>query len=233
MGLPTYTTFHGLPLNLREDIKKIIMKINKDLLEQFRKTDSKILAVTKYFDKDKSEEILHELQDNYDDIFFGIWENRLNSLREKLLPREQTHFIWNLQTKEIKHIIDFCSTIHSLDSLKKARKINDICENKNTWIKVFIQINLDKNKPGGISGEDLWNFLRELDKLENIWVLWISWMGKRKFTHEEKEKEFDYLISLRNKYIQNWLISDWTSVDCEIALDKWIDIIRVGNKLFN
>ncbi len=209
------------------------MKINKNLLEKVRKTDSKILAVTKYFDKDETDEILHELQGNYDDIFFGIWENRLISLREKNSDREYTHFIWNIQTKEIKHIVDFCSTIHSLDSLKKAKKINDICESKGLWVRVFIQINLDINKPGGINGEDLGKFLLWLDNFENIWVLGISWIWKSDFTHEEKVKEFDYLKKLRNKHIQRWLISAWTSVDYEIALDKWIDVIRVWNKLFS
>lgn len=209
------------------------MKINKNLLEQFKKTDSKILAVTKYFDKNTTEEILSDLELNYDDIFFGLWENRVNSLKEKDLPKEKTHFIWNMQTKELKYIIDQCDTIHSLDSLKHAKKLNDLCELKNTWIKVFIQINLDKNKPGWISGEELWDFLRSLDEFENLWVMWISWMWKSEFSREEKEKEFDYLISLRNKYLQMGLISAGTSLDYDVALEKWIDVIRVGNKLFS
>ena len=208
------------------------MKLNKILLDQFKNTDSKILAVTKYFDKDTTANILNELENEYADIFVWVWENRLQVLREKNIDREKAHFIWNLQTKELKHVIDFASTIHSLDSLKKAKKLNELCELKNTWVKVFIQINLDESKPWGIKPIEFGNFLIALDDFENLWVMWISWMWKNEFTLEEKEKEFDLLLELRNKYIQKWLISAGTSVDYEIAIKKRIDIIRVWNKLF-
>ena len=138
------------------------MKINKQIIEKFRKTESKILAVIKYFDPEITKKLLSDIDKNYSDIIIWVWENRLESLKEKNLPREATHFIWNLQTKQLKHIIDHCDTIHSLDSMKHARKLNDLCESKNTWIKVFIQINLDETKPGGIRWEDLWKFLIDI-----------------------------------------------------------------------
>jgi len=47
----------------------------------------------------------------------------------------------------------------------------------------------------------------------------------------EKREEFKKLISLRDTYLPNWLISAGTSRDYEIALDEWIDIVRVGTKI--
>ena len=41
------------------------------------------------------------------------------------------------------------------------------------------------------------------------------------------------LINLRNKYLQNWFVSAGTSRDYEIALEKGVDIIRVGTKLYS
>jgi hypothetical protein len=43
------------------------MKINKELLEQFKKSESKLLAVTKYLDKKDTEEIIAQLEENYID----------------------------------------------------------------------------------------------------------------------------------------------------------------------
>jgi uncharacterized pyridoxal phosphate-containing UPF0001 family protein len=71
----------------------------------------------------------------------------VSSLKEKNLDREQTHFIGNIQTKEIKYIIQYCDTIHSVDNVKQIKKLNDICEKQGTWVKIFIQINLDETKP--------------------------------------------------------------------------------------
>jgi uncharacterized pyridoxal phosphate-containing UPF0001 family protein len=69
-------------------------------------------------------------------------------LKEKNLDREQTHFIGNIQTKEIKYIVKYCSTIHSIDNIKQIKKINEICEKQNSWVKVFIQIKIDETKIG-------------------------------------------------------------------------------------
>ncbi|MBT3727632.1 hypothetical protein HOG21_08610 [bacterium] len=44
------------------------MKLNKELLEQFRKTGSKILAVTKYHDKQTTEKIIENLEKSYPEI---------------------------------------------------------------------------------------------------------------------------------------------------------------------
>jgi hypothetical protein len=44
------------------------MKLNKSLLEQFKNTGSKILAVTKYLEKDDTVKVINELEENYMDI---------------------------------------------------------------------------------------------------------------------------------------------------------------------
>jgi uncharacterized pyridoxal phosphate-containing UPF0001 family protein len=67
-------------------------------------------------------------------------------LKEKNLDREQTHFIGNIQTKEIKYITKYCDTIHSVDNIKHVKKMEEICEKQNTWVKIFLQINVDSSK---------------------------------------------------------------------------------------
>ena len=44
------------------------MKINKKLLAQFKNQESKILAVTKYLDKDDTIKIINDLEKDYSDI---------------------------------------------------------------------------------------------------------------------------------------------------------------------
>jgi hypothetical protein len=44
------------------------MDLNKKLLEEFKKSESKILAVTKYLDKKDTDIIISYLEDNYDEI---------------------------------------------------------------------------------------------------------------------------------------------------------------------
>lgn len=208
------------------------MELNKELLEKFRNSESKLLAVTKYLEKDNTLEIVSKLEEEYLDILEWIWENRVSSLKEKNLDREKVHFIWNIQSKEIKEIIKYTSVVHSLDDIKHLRKFEDICEKQWNWIQVFLQINVDSTKPGWIDEKDIPKFLDVVWEMENVSLIWFSAIWKSEYTKEEKEAEFDLLINLRNKYLQNWFVSAWTSKDYEIAIEKWVDIIRVGTKLY-
>ena len=206
------------------------MKLNKKIIEEFKKSESKLLAVTKYWNLEETENLISQFEEN-SEVLIWLWENRTNSLKEKNMEREATHFIGNIQTKEIKYITQFCGTIHSVDNIKQIRKIDDICWKQSNWVKIFLQINIDKNKEWWIKIEEIPKFLEEIDKTENIWLIWFSAIGKSEFSEEEKREEFKLLKRLRSKYLQNWIVSAGTSRDYKIALEEEIEVIRVGKGL--
>ena len=207
------------------------MKLNKQLFQDFKDSESKLLAVTKYWDLDETNNIISQLSEQDSEALIWLGENRVNALKQKDLEREATHFIGNIQTKEIKFITKHCSTIHSLDNLKQIRKINDICEKQWNWVKVFIQINIDPEKEGWISPDKIPEFMSAIDETDNISLLWFSAIWKTESTEQERREEFILLKELRNKYLQNGLVSAGTSRDYKIAIDEEINIIRVGKSL--
>lgn len=209
------------------------MQINSSLLNEFDNKESKILAVTKYLNKDDTDYFSNILFKDHSDVVLWLWENRVNSLKEKNLDRESTHFIWNIQTKEIKHIIKHCMYIHSVDDIKHLYKMEEICSKSWTWVQIFLQINIDDSKSSWIKIDEIPKYLDIIWELENVSLIWFSWIGKNNFSLEEKNNEFKLLKDLRSKYLQNWLISAGTSVDYQIAIKNEIDIVRVGSKLFN
>ena len=207
------------------------MKLNKKLIEEFKNSESKLLAVTKYWNLEETNELISQFWEEDSEILIGLWENRVTSLKEKNMEREATHFIGNIQTKEIKYILQHCGTIHSLDNIKQIRKIEDICQKQNNWIKVFLQINLDPTKEWWIKIEEIPKFLDELADLEAISLIWFSWIWKWECSEEEKRAEFKLLKQLRSKYLQNWIVSAGTSRDYKIAIEEGIEVIRVGKGL--
>ncbi|PID87627.1 hypothetical protein CSB07_00395 [Candidatus Gracilibacteria bacterium] len=207
------------------------MKINQELLVDFEKSNSRLLAVTKYWDINQINDFMLNLGEKKADIIVGFGENRISSIKEKNLDREFCHFIGNIQTKEIKYITQFCSIIHSVDNVKQIKKFEDICSKQNNWVKIFLQINIDSSKPGGIDKKDIPMFLELIDECENISLIGFSAIGKFNFTIEEKRSEFRLLKELRSKYIPNGIISAGTSRDYKIALEEEIEIIRVGKSL--
>jgi len=64
------------------------MKLNKKLISQSKNLDSKLLAVTKYWNLEETKEFISEFSPEDLDILAWFWENRLSSLKEKNLERE-------------------------------------------------------------------------------------------------------------------------------------------------
>jgi len=201
--------------------------LERTVFEKVQKADKKILLVTKYWDNNVCQKIMQEAENNYQKIVYWLWENRTETIKEKSTPREKNHFIWNIQSRKIPEIVKYCSCIHSLASIKHAEKINT------QWFStsVFIQIKLDEHKDIWIWESELADFLAQCKNFENINIIWISGMWSADIWETEKREEFKKLISLRDMYIPQWLISAGTSRDYELALEEWIDIVRVGTAI--
>lgn len=199
--------------------------LNTWVFQNVEHAHKKICIVTKYYDREKTLEIYKQAQESFPNIIFGLWENRIESILEKKLPRNLVHFIGNIQSQKIAQIVKCCWVIHSLSSLKHAIKI----ENTGLPISAFIQINLDTHKDIWISEDNLGYFLQACKDFKNLKIIWISGMGSADTIEWEKRLEFRKLILLRDTYLTNGLISAGTSRDYEIALKEWIDVVRVGN----
>ena len=198
--------------------------LNDNVFKDVSSTSKKILVVTKYWNETKTKDIIYTCEKNYLDVFYWVWENRIENIIEKNLPREKVHFIWNIQSKKISKIVKHCSTIHSLSSLEHAKKI-DLLERE---VFAFIQICLDSKKNIGINPIELPKFLENCKDFKYLKIIGISGMLTGEFNLDEKIEEFRKLISLRDKYLPYGIISAWTSRDYKIALLEWIDVVRVG-----
>lgn len=203
--------------------------LNQEVFDTVRAANKKILVVSKYWDNTTTLEIFSQCQDLYPDIVLWLWENRTKTLQNKKLNRKNAHFIWNIQSRDIWNIVQYCSTIHSLDNLKHAEKI----EKTAVKTEAFIQIKLDKNKKIGISEDEIQDFLDSCKQYISLKIIWFSWMWGWDMNEEEKRKEFRKLIKIRDHYLPKGLISAGTSRDYKIALEEWIDIVRVGKSIIN
>ena len=142
-----------------------------DNISQIKNTISSInpsaqlVAVTKNFPVEKINEA----------IACGvthIGENRVQELLSKYdginnRKNIKIHLIGHLQSNKIKYIIDIVDYIDSVDSVSLARKIDTLCQKKNTSVNVLVQLNMgnEENK-FGIEPEQTESFLREIAELK-------------------------------------------------------------------
>ena len=131
-------------LDIENNIKAHLNKLNIN-------SKSKIIAVSKTFKIDK---ILPLIEHGHTD--FG--ENKVQEAIEKWTeikktnPQVKLHMIGKLQTNKVKSAVRIFDYIHSVDSIKLAKKISDEQIKINKKIKVFLQINIgDEDQKSGIN----------------------------------------------------------------------------------
>ncbi len=208
------------------------MKIVPQIFEKIESTGSSVVVVTKYFNAKETQDVLGQLKKQ--PSFLALGENRIGDILSKNIPRAQMHFIGNIQSRNIHDIVEHCSVIHSLCEIRHAEKLNSLGTPEGEKIRVFLQINISREaQKSGILPEDLPVFLESMKPFKNIEILGISAMGAGGFSPESKRAEFVGLKRLRDKHVPNGKISAGTSRDFEIALEEGIDIVRVGQAIFD
>ncbi len=115
----------------------------------------KIIAVSKTFKIDKIKPLI-----DFGHIDFG--ENKVQEAIEKWKEIKRSnlkiklHMIGKLQTNKVRFAVQLFDYIHSVDSEKLIKKIDDEQKKINKRIKIFLQVNIgDENQKSGINKNDL------------------------------------------------------------------------------
>ncbi len=208
---------------VREDIEKFKSTIPSNVT---------IVAATKYVDIDDMETLLNAGITN-----FG--ENRTDSFLRKydLLQNKgiSWHFIGHLQRNKAMEVINKIDYLHSLDSLKLAKLID---ENVKKPLKCFVEvsINLEENK-NGVPYYEVENFVSELLKFHNIELVGFMMMAIKASNDNSLDLQFKKLRELRDE-IQKELnikipyLSMGMSDDYLEAIKEGATHVRLGRILF-
>ena len=187
----------------------------------------KIIAVSKTFPLEKIVPLI-----DYGHLDFG--ENKVQEAIEKwskikLTKKEiSLHLIGRLQTNKVKFAVKIFDYIHSLDSLKLAKKIADEEIKLGKKNKIFIQVNLaNEAQKSGIplsQLEELFNYSLSLN-LNIIGLMCIP---------PELEDPKKYFIKLKklNDKLGLKELSMGMSADFMEAINNQATFIRVGSKIF-
>jgi len=213
--------------NTVQKYKDIISAINRKIEEQKIFLTPKVIAVSKSF---KLEKILPLIE--YGHLDYG--ENKVQEAIDKWsaikLKKKniKLHLIGKLQTNKVKQAVKLFDYIHSVDSIKLAKKIADEQEKQEKNIKIFIQINIgNEDQKSGAKVDDLndlINFSKKL-KLNIIGLMCIPPVN------EEPDKYFKEIKLLNNKFnlpeISMGMSSDYLK-----AVENHSTYLRIGSSIF-
>ena len=213
--------------NSVQKYKDIISSIDKKIEEQKIDFTPKVIAVSKTF---KLEKILPLIEFGHLDYGENKVQEAIDKWSEIKLKKQniKLHLIGKLQTNKVKHAIKIFDYIHSVDSMKLAKKIADEQYKQNKNIKLFIQVNIgDEEQKAGIKVnqiKDLITFSKELN-LNVIGLMCIPPIN------EEPDKYFKE-IKILNKKFNLKEISMGMSSDYLKAIEYSATYLRIGSNIF-
>ena len=207
--------------------KDIISAINRKIEEQKIFLTPKIIAVSKTFTLDK---ILPLIE--YGHLDYG--ENKVQEAIDKWSEIKlknhniKLHLIGKLQTNKVKHAIKIFDYIHSVDSMKLAKKIADEQNKQNKKLELFIQVNIGgEEQKSGIKVDqikDLITFSKQL----NLNVIGLMCIPP---VNQEPDKYFKEIKILSKKFdLQE--ISMGMSSDYLKAVQNSSTYLRIGSSIF-
>ena len=197
----------------------------------------KLVAVSKNQELEKIEALQAE-----GIVDFG--ESRVQDLRDRYekFPDVKWHMIGHLQRNKVKYLarMDRCQLIHSLDSLRLAKKINKRAEMEDRMMKALVQVNIaeDENKYGLYASEII-DYLHQVAEFDNLQIKGLMTIVPHVEDAEEVRPYFKEMKELAEQIkeedmaqVQMDELSMGMSNDFEVAIEEGATIVRLGRSLF-
>lgn len=207
----------------------------KDTIKDY--PNVRIVAATKYFDIDKTKEII-------DAGIKDIGENRKDTFLAKYEAFKDLGITWHyfgvikIPPKLSPSFIDSIDFLHSLDSIDLANAINK-ARKKAEPLKCFVQVNLSNNaNKTGLNETRVIPFIKSLVKYEKIKVVGLMTIATYTFDDEVLENCFRTLKELQLEvqalnlpYAPCTELSMGMSNDYKLAVKYGATMIRIGTLL--
>ena len=186
-----------------------------------------LIAVSKTFN----------IEDIYPLVEFGhihFGENRVQEALDKWTKIKDNndsiklHLIGKLQTNKVKFAVKIFDYIHTVDSIKLARKISSEENKLKKKIKLFIQVNIGlEEQKSGVAENNLKELIEECSRLNLsvIGLMCIPPNDNNSKTYFKKMRELSLKFSLSE-------LSMGMSSDYKEAIEEGSTFIRIGSKIF-
>jgi len=211
-----------------EDISEAAMRGGRDF------SAIKLVAVTKTVPSALIEEAIEA-----GIKIFG--ENKVQEAEQKIpyIEGDATwHMIGHLQTNKVKTAVQLFSTIHSVDSLRLARKIDHCAGEEGKKINILLQVDLagEETKFGFPEGE-VRNVIPEIRELHHVNLQGLMIIPPF-FTDPELSRPYfarlrELLFEINDK--ENLALRELSmgmSMDFPVAVEEGATLVRVGSAIF-
>jgi len=222
---------------LKQRLKQIAKRIRQAAESCDRDADSvRLVAVSKTIAADIVKEAIEA----------GVTilgENYIQEARDKFKALVQYpvswHFIGHLQSNKARYAVRLFDLIHSVDTIKLARELNNQANKINKIQDILIQVNISKEpSKSGSDIQNAANLIKDIVLFENLSVKGLMAIPPF-FNNPEKSRP--YFIALRNLRDQSQKafpgvvlneLSMGMTGDFEVAIEEGATFVRIGTAIF-
>ncbi len=180
-------------------------------------------------------------------------ENRVEEAEPKVdrLPADISwHMIGHVQSRKAKKVVSLFHVVHSVDSVRLARRLDRLCAGHAEALPVLLECNVsgeeskygfaaDRWGDGDRAQESLLATVEEIVALSHLQVRGLMTMAPIVTDPEEARPIFVRLRHLRDALAAAFPQTDWRHLsmgmtdDFEVAIEEGATLIRVGRAIFD
>lgn len=234
---------NSLVASIRENYQRVMAQIADAAQRSNRAAEAVSLVVVT---KTQPLEIVQAAIDAGIHIFGENYPEE-GAMKIQSLPAQsgvEWHMIGHVQSRKARLVADHFALLHSLDSLKLARRIDRFAAESNRVLPALLEFNVggEESKSGwDASDESRWDALlpeiSELLELPNLRIRGLMTMPPLGTDPEESRRFFLRLRLLRDHLASQLPQADWhelsmgTSMDFEVAVEEGATLVRVGTAI--
>jgi pyridoxal phosphate enzyme (YggS family) len=180
-------------------------------------------------------------------------ENRVEEAEDKTdrLPDDITwHMIGHIQSRKAKRVVPRFDFVHSVDSVRLARRLNRLCTDRSISLPVLLECNVSGEEskygfstsgwePGTRLPGALLAAVEEIAALPRLQVEGLMTMAPIVADPEEARPFFVQLRHLRDAFATAFPRTAWHHLsmgmtdDFEVAIEEGATLVRVGRAIFS
>lgn len=170
-------------------------------------------------------------------------ENKVQEIQAKYpsLPEDvRWHMIGHLQRNKVHQVLGKAVLIHSVDSLRLARQIEEDAAKKDLEAHILLEINVAKEESKyGFFMEEAEAAIREISTYPHVHICGLMTIAPFVENPEENreifKKLYEFAVDIGRKNIDNVtmdVLSMGMTGDYEVAVEEGATMVRVGTGIF-
>ena len=169
-----------------------------------------------------------------------LGENRVQEAEEKIgaVSGVTWHMVGHIQSNKARKALEIFSLIHSLDSERLARRLDEIARERGRRAEVLVQVNLSREgTKHGVEERDLPGLLETCEGMAGLRVSGLMTIPAPSADPEDSRPVFRRLRKLLDRECARGRreleqLSMGMTDDFEVAVEEGATLVRVGRALF-